>query len=390
MVQQQIIHYILTHLKQGYDVKTIRDTLIKNGWPAQPIDEAITYIYQNNLYTTKPEAAKHTFDITPKSLAAFVGIAAIILISVFAMVFVFGGNEDGKATPGPKTPSQLLDFKITVTTKEVTLGGQLQFTNSLVNMGTDMRYDIELEYDIVDLKDNKIIDSWKESRAISTTIDKSVTRQISSNYQPGTYRVNAKVIYDEGQRVASAAETFIVTRQEDPTDKDKDKDPGDTKDDCNGSCPPQEDDCDIDCEDGNPCTEDFCVQGVCYHRDITPCCGNGRCEEGEDEYTCPSDCPEKRKDPTLTEIKDQAEQLVRSDISSAGEYCLEISIPNDRDYCFRLVAHASGNMNFCDYIETESIADFCYLRFGTAGDMSACSKIKHLYTRQACETYGGR
>ncbi len=47
----------------------------------------------------------------------------------------------------------------------------------------------------------------------------------------------------------------------------------------------------IGCDDGDPCTFDGCdsVTG-CYHDPVTPCCGNGTCESGEDCNTCPDDC----------------------------------------------------------------------------------------------------
>lgn len=48
-----------------------------------------------------------------------------------------------------------------------------------------------------------------------------------------------------------------------------------------------------DCDDNNPCTEDICNEGTnyeCAYKVITPCCGNGECEETEDSESCPEDC----------------------------------------------------------------------------------------------------
>ncbi len=50
----------------------------------------------------------------------------------------------------------------------------------------------------------------------------------------------------------------------------------------------------LDCDDGNPCTDDFCDSASgCINTPITPCCGNGVAEAGEDCSNCPADvqCP---------------------------------------------------------------------------------------------------
>ena len=42
------------------------------------------------------------------------------------------------------------------------------------------------------------------------------------------------------------------------------------------------------CDDGNNCTEDSCDEATgCKHMAIVPCCGDGVCEDGEDECSCP-------------------------------------------------------------------------------------------------------
>lgn len=47
------------------------------------------------------------------------------------------------------------------------------------------------------------------------------------------------------------------------------------------------------CEDNNSCTKDFCSKETgyeCRHEAIIPCCGNGKCEEGENWSLCSNDC----------------------------------------------------------------------------------------------------
>jgi len=53
--------------------------------------------------------------------------------------------------------------------------------------------------------------------------------------------------------------------------------------------------CPESCDDGNPCTNDYCNYNTnyeCRHDEIIPCCGNNICETGE-EYGICSDCTEE-------------------------------------------------------------------------------------------------
>ncbi len=47
-----------------------------------------------------------------------------------------------------------------------------------------------------------------------------------------------------------------------------------------------------DCDDGDVCTQDYYnySNGNCSHTNIVPCCGDGKCEGGESETSCPEDC----------------------------------------------------------------------------------------------------
>ncbi len=44
-----------------------------------------------------------------------------------------------------------------------------------------------------------------------------------------------------------------------------------------------------DCDDGDPCTRDYCEDGVCVHENVCPVCGDGICE-GDECETCKQDC----------------------------------------------------------------------------------------------------
>lgn len=48
----------------------------------------------------------------------------------------------------------------------------------------------------------------------------------------------------------------------------------------------------VNCDDGDACTADSCDSGTgaCVNDPITPCCGNGSCESGENQCNCSADC----------------------------------------------------------------------------------------------------
>jgi hypothetical protein len=61
------------------------------------------------------------------------------------------------------------------------------------------------------------------------------------------------------------------------------------------SCDPANGNCvyvaDVVCDDGDACTTDSCVSpSGCVNDPISPCCGDGVCDLGEDCNSCPADC----------------------------------------------------------------------------------------------------
>lgn len=80
-----------------------------------------------------------------------------------------------------------------------------------------------------------------------------------------------------------------------------------TSSDCPGDCASS---CDsMNCNDGDPCTTDYCKDGTCaiggapdgtacgigkvcaFSQCVPPTCGNGTCDSGESASSCPGDCP---------------------------------------------------------------------------------------------------
>ena len=79
---------------------------------------------------------------------------------------------------------------------------------------------------------------------------------------------------------------------------------------------------DMDCNDDNFCTEDSCSQGSCINDLVTPCCGNGDVEDGEqcDDGNRDSgdECQENCTLPTTTPTIDGFSGTLGPDLSSSG------------------------------------------------------------------------
>jgi uncharacterized protein (DUF1697 family) len=71
--------------------------------------------------------------------------------------------------------------------------------------------------------------------------------------------------------------------------------------------------CPDSCDDSNICTTDYCSENTgyeCKHRVKTPCCGDSKCEEGEDFLSCSDDCErEIDLNDQLVEVLDKNKEI---------------------------------------------------------------------------------
>ncbi|MGM5487596.1 MAG: hypothetical protein ACQESG_01475 [Nanobdellota archaeon] len=402
MVQNQLVMYIQSLVNQGYQYTDIRTYLINSGWPPGYVDQAMQYVQF-------PQPVSRGI---PKVFLVLGGVV-VILIAAVPFLFISDSLE------------QLLDYRVKVLEKRLEKQDDLIFSNTLTNMGTASRYDVFLMYSIKDLETGEVVDTWKESKAVTTVAEFETRRSISSLHE-GKYELDVMITYGGGN--ATASDTFRVVTTESctdgvmnqdetgidcggvcsPCDKCKDgirnqgevgidcggpcdpcketcsdsvKNQDEVGVDCGGSCPPCKDTCG-DCDDDLACTKDICIEGECYHKDIVPCCGNGVCEDGETPKTCSLDC--KSEELTSREISQRVGEL--DDQDEAGEFCNSIDNSYKRDFCFRSLAHDTGNKHFCSYVESISVSDFCYLKFGTNGDAEACTHIQNRHMKTSCES----
>lgn len=397
MVDQRLAAYINEQLKEGYSISAIKGYLIKYGYSPQQIDEAIDQAYKPTV--------KHVIHLSKTALIAVI-------------VIVFGLAAIGTAifTLIPKAPAQLLDLKIDVAKPAVEPGDELEFKIELVNLGSRKRYDISLRHSVSD-SGNEIIATKEETIALETRASAASGIRIPDDAKPGSYLL--KTIASYGDKTARATDSFKVYKEEiEPTCFDNIQNQGEEGIDCGAPCEACKE-CPASCDDSNKCTEDYCSAATgygCKYDEIIPCCGNLKCESGEANENCASDCEKEEPggEPAGMPWKqaDEAKELAARDEGGAVELCKGIGFETQKDQCFynigeatkkegycgmindertkdkcySKVAELNNNDALCEKIARDSRKDSCYMNFVLKGDYSVCGKLNNRYLKQSCES----
>jgi hypothetical protein len=436
MIRGDIVNYIRDSLARGYDANSITNALLQYGHNIQDIRDSFTSYYsqynrpayyppkqaqqsqkvqQPSQQTIKPvstsvggEAHKvhHVIHLSPKSLVF------LLLLVVVASFFFFN--------PFKLAEKELLDYRITVTTKEIQAGDNLIFINKFANMGSKTKYDVIMNYQIKNAADNSILDEWSETKAISLIQEQSVSFNIPEGTKAGNYYLMGESKY-KGGIIKSRASFKVYEETSDPSCFDNIKNQDEEDVDCGGICQAcescfdgrcnQDEDCNFilnsppDC--GGSCNEcescpskcpvdDSCSIGycnestnyICAYIKKQNCCGNGLCEAGEQD-DCTADCPlkEDREQAEAFNYIDQANSLAESSPEQAKENCDKIASQNHKDSCYFDVARKSKQSKYCSYIvsNTNTERDNCYILFAYDNDFTVCEKIEDGNLNSACD-----
>jgi hypothetical protein len=356
MVQTSLTEYINKLLKSGYDVGTIRTTLINAGYPLNEINQALTY-------AKKAQPGKKTLSLNLKLL--LIGISVIILI----ILLVLGGIK--LLTPKPKN----IDFRVTAIKTEAFPGDSISFLSELTS-DTDRKEQVLLNYEILNTRTDELAATKQERKQIGKKSSTTVQITIPTGTEPGGYTLTAVMSY----KVKTETQSFRLTVLEPP--EENETIPIDES--FEEEILEEEVECPKTCDDFNPCTNDYCEKGLCKHTQIVPCCGNGVCEEGESILDCADDCAKQKQTPQ--EILLQAKKVAAVDPEAAAMLCNKLIRPNDVDLCFSEVAQTSSRSVICENIQTSEDRDGCYMNFALDGDYAVCAKVKNSYLSKSCNS----
>ena len=115
------------------------------------------------------------------------------------------------AVPGT---SPLFDITVTVpeTSKKVAAGDDLLMTIKLINIGSEGRVDVYLDY-IINYTDGKTLLKSQETVAIETQASFVRTFRIPKDAKPGTYHLNTKITYANGKTAASEDSFEVIVKR---------------------------------------------------------------------------------------------------------------------------------------------------------------------------------
>lgn len=336
MSDNSIIHYIQKSLSKGYNPEQIRNALINAGHNPYEVDILLTKAIQKK----------------PSHKLIIITIATIIMTIIIISIMLLMTQEE-------QSPS----ISITTPQDEITKGDSIIINTQMINP-SEKRINAVLDY-MVFSEQGSMITSKRKTVTI-TDYSTQVPEQIRLDLPPGNYKLI----------LTATLGTYVLTKElylkitvpltkeqpsaiETPTEQRIEQ-----KKECIGGC-----------DDYNACTKDYCEEGECKHDAIIPCCGNGKCEEGESE-SCVDCIKQKTEEKEEKEMPATAEQALKE--------CQKIATLIERDRCLDEISEQYQISKICGEISDEIKKDSCYMGFALDGDYAVCDKISNKYTRNSC------
>lgn len=358
----QLTQYVKQNLAAGYQADAIRNYLLQYNYPPEAVDSAIKSAQLH---------VRHTVDLSGRSIMVI--FAAVFLIGAMGAGFYFLTSSD---------PEQLLDFELKLTEYELQPDDELHFTNTFINMGTERKYDIYLEYEVVNLASQETLATKKETIGIQTVMTPARSIHIPSDAPAGRYILQG--IAEYGNMAAESHETFTVIRpQEQPTCSDGIKNQDEEDIDCGGVCP----ECtEIEnCYDSkkNQDEEGVDCGGVCEPCEET--CYDGKKNQGEEGVDCGGPCPPcDAVQPDNKELLSKVKSLGKINEDESVRLCSAMDSERYSDDCYLFLAKTFNTTLYCEDIDGVTQIDNCYMHFMLLGDYSICEKIQNQWLRSSC------
>lgn len=390
MVKKELIDFVNENLKKGYDTNTIKSHLLGIGYNTKDIDAAINKAYSGKPLSHAPEFSKTTI------IAIACILLALILVAYVSYYLI----------TQPKESAKPLYLKTEAVTKSVKPGGEFQFKVEISGQNGGA---VKLKHELMDMSDRLI--AQKEEQQTGGLKTTSMT--IPKNTKQGNYVLKTTASYDGKEKTAKLSFEVYGGEEESCSDgirnqgekgvdcggpckecascSDGIRNQGEDGVDCGGPCEPCKEECN-ECSDGNKCTQDLCNAATnyqCVFKEITPCCGNNKCEPSESYISCPADCEAEQQEEEKQSAKDIIEEvksLSKTDTNKAGMLCDSLEKDKDKDRCFSEIAKGTNSSTFCNYINSDSKKDTCYMNFAMDGDYTVCDKVTNPYLKKSCES----
>jgi len=363
MARKKLASYIKEQLSRGYDINTIKQHLINNGYSLRQIDNAV-----NELY--KPTEVKHIIHFSPATMitlvSVFIGLVAISAIFLFMM------NE--------KTPAQLLDINLDGISTTAKQGSEISFITELTSLGSKKRYDVNLRHEIISQKTNKVLTFKEETKAIETSASPQTSITIPKEALPGNYILRTIATYNNQRAVATLP--VKIEKSEIPEEPSEPTEPEEIPE-----------------EPKEPYEEEPI--------------------EIPEEPQEPLEIPEPSGKIDIDELSsfealEKVRETAKQSPTDAAAYCPKFEFQTSRDLCYEYVGEESGDRRYCERIQDERTKDICYanvakklfkpelceqikkdnrkdscyMSFVIEGekDYSVCDKVVNEYLKQSCNS----
>jgi hypothetical protein len=343
MVDERLLNYVRQQLQAGYSIGAIRAALANYGYDQKSINGAVKAV-------------------SPKKTGVLILIAALAAVIIIIVLFfiIFGGKEEAAIT-----------VKTTPLMTSIEAGNALTFNIVLENPGSSISVNAVNQI----IRNGKVVSEKKDSFDVQARLQKTVVMPVPSDAEPGSYSLQTSITY--GTKTGKTSFDFDVIGKKTGVPEV----PGVPEAQCPSSC-----------DDSNKCTKDICDKSTgfeCAYFELTPCCGNGICESGENNANCPEECKAAAAEVAapkvgLNEVIANAKRYAEENAESGADYCRSLEKDHYKDSCFNAVADTSKKNIYCDPILSETSRDNCYTNFALDGDYTVCEKISNKYLKQSC------
>jgi len=365
MASKKLKNYIKDLISKGYDVNTIKYQLMKSGYTARQVKEAISQSYG--------QKEKHIISFSPKImiiiLSVFLGLIAV------SAVFFFMIKE--------KPSAQMLDISLQAIVSTANQGDEISFTANIESPGAKKSQDISLKYELISKKTNQVAAFKEETKAIEGSASLRKDLKIPSETLPGDYILRAIAAY-EGKRAVATLPVKIGKAEAEVKECETDSY--------------------LDCGDGISITEYNCVNGKkvlsdeqCPGKEC-PLKPDKPCEEAEWEIypDCRWNtklCYQEPVQPGQIDIAslssyealEEVKQLAKQNPKEAAVYCPQFRFQTSKDVCYEYVGEESTDTKYCEMIQDERTKDICYANVARKKFMpKLCENIKKDNRRDSC------
>lgn len=468
MVNETLVKFIVEHTTQGYNIKEIKEYLLKYGFKSGQIDEAIDYYYQKQNYprpSPQQSAQPQRSQFAPPQLVRYVqnnlskgysvdqirtyllqygydsgmveqaiqesqpstsNVRHIVelhpstVLHILLILLVVAGLGTGAfflikniGTIGTSAP-ELLDYSIQIDNADIKAGESLFFINKITNMGDKRRYDISIEFRIINKDTLEELTSWSRTFAIDVVVDKPESVIIPKDTIAGKYMIVGTVHYGDVSNKASSS-FKVLSASKEPSCFDGLKNQDETGIDCGGKCSECETcndklqnqneegvDCGGVCTQCQTCFDDLKNQdetgvdcgGVCSipckesesDDDQGSASGGTSPSIGSNQGTSDASGSSSSSSSNTVDTLIAAKEMALKNPDKAAQLCNQLNVASMKDTCLQDVAKKSKRPDICAQITDGKKRDPCYMYFVTNNnDYSLCDKISNDIFKDSCQ-----